>query len=91
LGVQGHVFAVGDPDQAIYRWRGADSSKMSHSFLADFPGGRLLKLGILCECFRRTLFLWKHDHMAFMSWAREVCSAGLLRHLQLGYVQEAAL
>lgn len=35
---QGHVFVVGDPDQAIYRWRGADSAKMSHSFLADFPG-----------------------------------------------------
>ena len=42
--MQGRVFAVGDPDQAIYRWRGADSSKMSHSFLADFPGGCLLNL-----------------------------------------------
>ncbi len=35
---QGRVFVVGDPDQAIYSWRGADPSKMSHSFLADFPG-----------------------------------------------------
>lgn len=38
MDVQGNVFVVGDPDQAIYRWRGADSAKMSHSFLADFPG-----------------------------------------------------
>jgi len=36
------VFAVGDPDQAIYRWRGADSAKMSHSFLEDFTGAQSL-------------------------------------------------
>ena len=38
---QNSVFAVGDPNQAIYTWRGADATKMATSFAADFKGGLL--------------------------------------------------
>jgi DNA helicase-2/ATP-dependent DNA helicase PcrA len=39
----GHVFVVGDDDQAIYGWRGAKVENV-HRFLADFPGAATLKL-----------------------------------------------
>ncbi len=39
-----NVFAVGDPDQAIYRFRGA-SSAVIEEFLQHFPGTRVLRLG----------------------------------------------
>lgn len=61
------MFAVGDPDQAIYRWRGADSSKMSHSFLADFPGECLLNFRTVnAACFAPSLSLPRR-HAAFVS------------------------
>jgi DNA helicase-2/ATP-dependent DNA helicase PcrA len=34
----GSVFVVGDPDQAIYEWRGANSENMEHQFELDFKG-----------------------------------------------------
>jgi DNA helicase-2/ATP-dependent DNA helicase PcrA len=34
----GSVFVVGDPDQAIYAWRGANPVNMEHNFAQDFPG-----------------------------------------------------
>ncbi len=30
------MFAVGDPNQAIFSWRGADVRKMANAFEADF-------------------------------------------------------
>jgi len=39
----GHVFVVGDDDQAIYGWRGAKVENVQR-FLADFPGAATLKL-----------------------------------------------
>ncbi len=42
-GEQGHVFAVGDPDQSIYRWRGADIANIL-DFSRDYPGARELRL-----------------------------------------------
>jgi DNA helicase-2/ATP-dependent DNA helicase PcrA len=39
----GHVFVVGDDDQAIYGWRGAKVENVQ-KFLADFPGATTLKL-----------------------------------------------
>jgi DNA helicase-2/ATP-dependent DNA helicase PcrA len=43
LGAHGNVFAVGDDDQSIYGWRGADVRNMQE-FLKDFPGARLVRL-----------------------------------------------
>jgi DNA helicase II / ATP-dependent DNA helicase PcrA len=43
LGSHGNVFAVGDDDQSIYGWRGADVRNMQE-FLKDFAGARLVRL-----------------------------------------------
>jgi DNA helicase-2/ATP-dependent DNA helicase PcrA len=42
-GVEANVFGVGDPDQAIYRFRGASSAAF-HLFRRDFPQTRLVVL-----------------------------------------------
>ena len=39
----GNVCAIGDPDQAIYRFRGADV-RLFHRFPEDFPGARVTRL-----------------------------------------------
>jgi DNA helicase-2/ATP-dependent DNA helicase PcrA len=43
LGAHGNVCAVGDDDQSIYGWRGADVRNMQ-DFLKDFAGARLVRL-----------------------------------------------
>lgn len=42
-GDTGHVFVVGDDDQAIYGWRGAKVENVQR-FLHDFPGAATLRL-----------------------------------------------
>ncbi len=43
-GAQANVFGVGDPDQAIYRFRGASSAAF-HLFRRHFPEAKLVVLG----------------------------------------------
>ncbi len=43
LGQHGNVFVVGDDDQSIYAWRGAEVRNM-REFQTDFPGCRLVRL-----------------------------------------------
>jgi len=43
LGAHGNIFAVGDDDQSIYGWRGAEVRNM-RDFQQDFRGTRLVKL-----------------------------------------------
>ncbi|MDO4541042.1 MAG: UvrD-helicase domain-containing protein [Syntrophomonadaceae bacterium] len=38
-----NIFAVGDPDQSIYSWRGAEPYNVKR-FLQDYPEARLIKL-----------------------------------------------
>ncbi|HZF98449.1 MAG TPA: DNA helicase II [Pseudoxanthomonas sp.] len=42
-GSSGHVFVVGDDDQAIYGWRGAKVENVQR-FLNDFPGAQTIRL-----------------------------------------------
>jgi DNA helicase-2/ATP-dependent DNA helicase PcrA len=42
-GEEGHVFVVGDDDQAIYGWRGAKVENVQR-FLRDYPGAKTFKL-----------------------------------------------
>jgi DNA helicase II / ATP-dependent DNA helicase PcrA len=43
LGAHGNIFAVGDDDQSIYGWRGAEVKNM-RQFQADFPAARVVRL-----------------------------------------------
>jgi DNA helicase-2/ATP-dependent DNA helicase PcrA len=42
-GAEPDLFVVGDPDQSIYRWRGADYRNV-HRFQGDYPGAQTILL-----------------------------------------------
>ena len=42
-GKHGNIVAVGDEDQSIYKFRGADINNI-HNFEQDFPGAKIIKL-----------------------------------------------
>jgi superfamily I DNA/RNA helicase len=51
----GSVFVVGDPNQAIFTWRGANPANMEQAFIRDFaPNCRTLYLteNYRCACHR---------------------------------------
>ncbi|MDA8387340.1 MAG: UvrD-helicase domain-containing protein [Nitrospiraceae bacterium] len=54
VGSRGNIFAVGDDDQSIYRFRGADVGNMM-SFQTDFPGARVIKLERSYRCTQNIL------------------------------------
>jgi DNA helicase-2/ATP-dependent DNA helicase PcrA len=41
--IHGNIFCVGDPDQSIYKWRGADYRNVQR-FEQDFPGAQVVLL-----------------------------------------------
>jgi ATP-dependent DNA helicase UvrD/PcrA len=70
-GEERNVFAVGDPDQAIYRFRGASSAAFV-LFQRHFPGLSLVKL----EKNRRSLSPILHSAFALISKNPDVFNAG---------------
>ncbi len=70
-GEERNVFAVGDPDQAIYRFRGASSAAFV-LFQRHFPGLDLVKL----EKNRRSLSPILHSAFALISQNPNVFDAG---------------
>ena len=53
-GSNGNIFAVGDDDQSIYRFRGADISNIMN-FRNDFPGSKIIKLERSYRCTQNIL------------------------------------
>ena len=88
VGPEGNIFAVGDPDQSVYRFRGASSAAFE-LFYRQFPGARLLVL----EKNRRSTTPILHSAFALINenppvFARNIAGAPAYRRAPLVSARE---
>jgi len=85
-GAQPNLFAIGDPNQAIYGFRGADVSFI-HRFEHDFPQARLFHLKISYRCTNRILKASAH---VLQGGPQESFLNGLNEGVKISLVSEAS-
>lgn len=82
---QPNLFAIGDPNQAIYGFRGADVAFI-RQFQQDFPQARLFRLKISYRCSNRIL---KASHYVLQSSEQQSFLNGLNDGVKISLISEA--